>query len=408
MRAWLRGMVAGDAREVHEASSGAEALRLLESSKGPWVVLLDWMMPEIDGTAFCRIARSRFAGTPHYIIMMSARAGRADIAGGLSAGADDFLLKPIPPDILRSRLRVAARHVNGGRHASRKVLASLEEAIEAGDGELLVRDGAAVARVLVHDHAIAWAHIANDADSLFEVLSDDGLSRDELRAALEEARRIRGSFHGVLVNWGLLTAERLRSVLLAWIRRRVFAALRFPNPQVLFLPSRRSGASEYSFRLAEVLTEEDLAALEPARRATSVPPPLSTAEQWHSAFLTASAPQPSLDRFLQGAMAIEGAASVAIFNRSTGACEGWRGATMDPSVAWAKIQAINALQVAGEGVEDFLVSTRESYHLLRALRADPERILYLIVRRGSSTMGAARASLAQLADEEPVDPIDGD
>jgi CheY-like chemotaxis protein len=397
-RAWLRRMVgAGEARE---AASGAEALRALESCTGPWVVLLDWHMPEIDGAALCRIVRARFASTPHYIIMMSARAGRADVAAGLAAGADDFLLKPIAPDTLRARLRVAARHVGGGPHPSSKVLAALEEAVGAGDGELLVRGVDAVGRVLVHGGEVAWAHIANDGDSLLEVLSDDGLTRDEVRAAFEEARRTRGSVHRVLVAWGLLTAERLRSVLLAWTRRRVSAMLRFEGPQALFLPSRREGSGEFSFPLSEVLTADDVAALAPPRQPAPSPsvPPASSSDRWRRAFLTASEPRPEFERYLDAAMGVEGADSAALFHRATGLCEGWRGDTMDPSVAWAKLQAIHAMVAAGEGVEDLLASTRESYHLLRALRADPERVLYLVVRREASTLGGARAALVQIAD----------
>lgn len=400
-RAWLRSVVADEGAEVHEASSGAEALQVLESGKGPWVVLVDWMMPELDGTAFCRIARRRFVTRPHYIIMISGRAGRSDIAGGLSAGADDFLLKPVPPDILRSRVRVAARHISGGRHPSRKVLAALEEAIDAGNGELIVRDGDATARILVHDHAIAWAHITNDSDSLLEALSGDGLSRDELHAAVEEARQTRRSFHGVLVNWGLLTAERLRNVLLAWIRRRVFATLRFRDPQALFVPARRVGTNEYSFLLSEVLTDDDRAALDPTRGLGSVLPPPSSGESWSDSFLTAGTPTPTFERLLDEAMRVEGASSAALFNRLTGVCEGFRGETMDPTVVGAKLQTANALLAAGDGLDDFLVSTRGSYHLLRALNNDPDRLLYLIVGRHATTLGAARAALAHIIGEEP-------
>jgi hypothetical protein len=333
-------------------------------------------------------------------LMMSARANRSDVARGLSAGADDFLLQPIPPDVLRGRLRVALRHLGGGRSPSRKVYAGLEEATAAGQGELLVRDGDSVARILVHDHAIAWAHVTDDADSLLELLSDGGVSRDDLRAALEEARRTRASFHSVLVDWGLLSAERLRDVLLAWIRRRVFAALRFANPQVLFLPLHRQGASDFCFPLHEVISSDDLASLDGTtiNASASIPPPKSPSGQWGWAFLTPAEPNPAIDPYLLAAMDIEGATAAAVLNCGTGECEGRRGAPMDPGVVWSTLQAMNALGSAREEVEDFLVSTKSSFHLLRPLGRQPGRLLYLLVRRNAAMLATARLALAHLAE----------
>lgn len=90
------------------ASSGLQALTLLDSLE-PDVILLDVMMPEMDGIEVCQIIKSE----PHWkhipIIIVTALNSKEDLARSLDAGADDFLTKPVSGVELRARIRSMLR-----------------------------------------------------------------------------------------------------------------------------------------------------------------------------------------------------------------------------------------------------------------------------------------------------------
>ncbi|HKI90964.1 MAG TPA: response regulator transcription factor [Gaiellaceae bacterium] len=90
-----------DGYRTLEASSGNEALRLLEEEQ-PSLVVLDVMLPEHDGLEICRWIRSR-SDLP--IIMLTARGEEADRIVGLELGADDYVTKPFSPRELAVRVR---------------------------------------------------------------------------------------------------------------------------------------------------------------------------------------------------------------------------------------------------------------------------------------------------------------
>jgi two-component system, OmpR family, response regulator MprA len=92
--------------EVIAVRDGQEALDHLEASPVD-VVVLDIMMPNIDGLTACRRLRARRDPTP--IIMVTARAETSDRVSGLDAGADDYLPKPYVLDELLARVRALAR-----------------------------------------------------------------------------------------------------------------------------------------------------------------------------------------------------------------------------------------------------------------------------------------------------------
>jgi two-component system response regulator MprA len=87
---------------------GAEALSAIEDHK-PDLVLLDLMMPNVDGLTVCRRLRSQGDRTP--IMMLTARTETSDRVSGLDAGADDYLAKPFELDELLARLRALLRRV---------------------------------------------------------------------------------------------------------------------------------------------------------------------------------------------------------------------------------------------------------------------------------------------------------
>jgi two-component system alkaline phosphatase synthesis response regulator PhoP len=93
------------------AASGREALRLV-AAKVPDLVVLDLMLPQVDGLEVCRAVRAdeHTAGIP--IIMLTARAEESERIVGLELGADDYLAKPFSPNELVARVRALLRRAH--------------------------------------------------------------------------------------------------------------------------------------------------------------------------------------------------------------------------------------------------------------------------------------------------------
>lgn len=94
---------------VLAACDGGEALELLGANE-PDAIVLDVMMPGIDGHAVCRRIRDKGIRTP--VLMLTARHEIADRVAGLDAGADDYLVKPYALDELLARLRALLRRTS--------------------------------------------------------------------------------------------------------------------------------------------------------------------------------------------------------------------------------------------------------------------------------------------------------
>ena len=92
--------------KVELAADGAEALSALDSDS-PDAIVLDLMMPRVDGFEVCR--RMRAAGDRTPVLVLTARDGVSDRVKGLDAGADDYLVKPFALDELLARLRALLR-----------------------------------------------------------------------------------------------------------------------------------------------------------------------------------------------------------------------------------------------------------------------------------------------------------
>jgi two-component system, cell cycle response regulator len=85
---------------------------VLQQPDAPSLVILDWMMPEMDGTEVVRRVRALETDRPPYILMLTSRGEKADIIAGLEAGANDYLAKPVDPGELRARIEVGRRMVD--------------------------------------------------------------------------------------------------------------------------------------------------------------------------------------------------------------------------------------------------------------------------------------------------------
>ena len=89
-------------------------------------MLLDWVLPGMDGLELCRRVRTRRDGDASVILMITARGAAGDLAAVLDAGADDYLAKPFDIAMLDVRLTVAERHV-AAIQARRRAEAALRD-----------------------------------------------------------------------------------------------------------------------------------------------------------------------------------------------------------------------------------------------------------------------------------------
>lgn len=118
--------------EVVVTTDGLEAWDILQRDDSPRLVILDWMMPGMDGVEVCRRVRQR-AKVPYvYIILLTSRGRKEDIVAGMEAGADDYLTKPYDPHELQVRLRAGQRILE----LETALIASLEALEEARSQEV--------------------------------------------------------------------------------------------------------------------------------------------------------------------------------------------------------------------------------------------------------------------------------
>jgi DNA-binding response OmpR family regulator len=126
----LRGYLEREGFEVSEARDGLAALEAAREVI-PDVVVLDWMLPKLDGMDVLRELR-RFSDA--YVIVLTARVEEVDRIVGLSTGADDYLTKPFSPGELVARIRAMLRRPRGEMRAA-------GEGVSLSFGELSVDRG---------------------------------------------------------------------------------------------------------------------------------------------------------------------------------------------------------------------------------------------------------------------------
>lgn len=95
--------------DVVLASDGLEAARILRSPDAPKLVVLDWLMPGIDGTQLCKEVRQQKQEPYTYILLLTGKRSKVDVVQGLEAGADDYMIKPFDSQELKVRLRTGKR-----------------------------------------------------------------------------------------------------------------------------------------------------------------------------------------------------------------------------------------------------------------------------------------------------------
>jgi two-component system phosphate regulon response regulator PhoB len=110
--------------DVVSVVDGGSALKKVDEKK-PDLIILDLMLPDIDGLSVCKQLRSNAEARNIPVIMLTAKGEEADIVSGLEVGADDYVTKPFSPRVLLARIRAILRRND----------------VEATDAEEVIRRG---------------------------------------------------------------------------------------------------------------------------------------------------------------------------------------------------------------------------------------------------------------------------
>ena len=131
-----------DGHSVQSARDGYEALRLIEE-RPPDLVVLDLMLPGIDGLEVCRRLRERW---PIPVVMLTALGDESDRLAGFEIGADDYVTKPFSPRELAMRVRSVLRRARGAAIADKAAIAD-----HVGQGQEIIADRGVVVDLAAHE-----------------------------------------------------------------------------------------------------------------------------------------------------------------------------------------------------------------------------------------------------------------
>jgi two-component system, cell cycle response regulator len=198
----LEARLSAEYFDVVTALSGQEALTICERAECD-LVLLDVMMPDMDGFEVCR--RLKTSPATHHIpvVMVTALDQPSDKVRGLDAGADDFLTKPIAELALIARVRSLARLKMVTDELRMRVMTSHEIGIESPEREAVADTGRGGRVLIVDDRPSSYERIASTlaAEQTVEIEADP--SEALFRAA-------EGNYDLVIVSLGLENFDALR------------------------------------------------------------------------------------------------------------------------------------------------------------------------------------------------------
>ena len=143
--------------EVVSTCDGTEAWQVLQAADAPRLVILDWLMPGMDGVEVCRRVRQRDTAPYSYLILLTSKDRKEDLIAGLEAGADDYLTKPFDPQELQVRLRTGQRVLD----LQTALLTSLDQLAHAHQREVEI--GAKIQQTLLFGqlpHDVEGARVA--------------------------------------------------------------------------------------------------------------------------------------------------------------------------------------------------------------------------------------------------------
>lgn len=121
--------------QVIRAMTGEAALKCVDEEP-PHLILLDLMLPEIDGLEVCRRLKREVETSEIPIMMLTAKGEESDIITGLELGADDYITKPFSPKVLIARVRTVLRRNKRGMATEEEVLTFNDLVIHPGRHEV--------------------------------------------------------------------------------------------------------------------------------------------------------------------------------------------------------------------------------------------------------------------------------
>ena len=121
------------------ANTGEKGLELFRS-ENPNLVILDLMLPGLDGLDVCRAIRSAQDGSYVPIIMLTAKGEEADVVSGLELGADDYIVKPFSPRVLIARMRSVQRRHSPDNKSEGGLIKQAELTIDPQKHQAWLRD----------------------------------------------------------------------------------------------------------------------------------------------------------------------------------------------------------------------------------------------------------------------------
>ena len=133
----VRYNLAREGYNVRLATSGEQALRMIRQEL-PDLVLLDLMLPNIDGLEVCKRLKGDPDTTALPVVMLSAKGAEADVVAGLELGASDYITKPFSPRVLTARVRAVLRRNQAEELDNDEVITLHELVIHPGRHEVTV------------------------------------------------------------------------------------------------------------------------------------------------------------------------------------------------------------------------------------------------------------------------------
>jgi len=124
--------------QVTRAMSGEKALQCVDDDP-PHLILLDLMLPELDGLEVCRRLKRDPETAVIPIVMLTAKGEESDIVAGLELGADDYVTKPFSPRVLVARIRAVLRRNRRGMANEDAILTFDDLTIHPGRHEVVYR-----------------------------------------------------------------------------------------------------------------------------------------------------------------------------------------------------------------------------------------------------------------------------
>jgi len=198
----LEARLSAEYFDVRTTSNGADALKIAERAECD-IILLDVMMPDMDGFEVCRLLKSNPA--THYIpvLMVTALDSSADRVRGLEAGADDFLTKPVSDVVLVARVRSLTRLKMMTDELRMRALTSLEIGVQAPERSAVADTGKGGRVLLVDDRPSSHERLAT-------ILSEDHTVDVETNPAEALFQAADGNYDLLIVSLDLSNFDGLR------------------------------------------------------------------------------------------------------------------------------------------------------------------------------------------------------